>query len=403
MDKKNIGIVTTWFERGAAYVSKQYMEILQQEHNVFIYARSGESYAIGNPAWDLPNVYWSKKINSPFVVTVIDKKEFVRWIKRNKIEIILFNEQHWWPPLIWCKELGIKTIAYIDYYTEETLPLFNSYDLLICNTKKHFEAFKWHKGARYIPWGTDLNLFKPKSNYTEPKKDITFFHSCGMNPLRKGTDLLLKCIPLIQNDTFKVIIHTQTDLRIFFPDLHSLIDNLISSKKLEIIQETINAPGLYHLGDVYVYPSRLEGIGLTVAEAIACGLPIITPDCGPMNEFVKKGISDTVRVEKYFSRHDGYYWPQNEVDIFDLSDKMSCFIKNKQNITEIKKQSREYAVENLDWYKNAKKLLLIVNDKNEEKRDMTAKIKAFENKGIKKYNKYYLMFPVLFDKLLIKM
>lgn len=39
----NIGIVTTWFERGAAYVSRVYLEMLQKEdHNVFVFARGGK-------------------------------------------------------------------------------------------------------------------------------------------------------------------------------------------------------------------------------------------------------------------------------------------------------------------------------------------------------------------------
>ena len=39
----NIGIVTTWFERGAAYVSKQYKDSLEEcGHKVFIYSRGGE-------------------------------------------------------------------------------------------------------------------------------------------------------------------------------------------------------------------------------------------------------------------------------------------------------------------------------------------------------------------------
>ena len=69
----NIGIVTVWFERGAAYVSRQFEEILAEKHRVFIYARGGEMYAKGDPNWDHANVTWGKRINSPFVGTVIHK------------------------------------------------------------------------------------------------------------------------------------------------------------------------------------------------------------------------------------------------------------------------------------------------------------------------------------------
>lgn len=387
----NIGIVTTWFERGAAYVSRQYMEVLQKHHKVFIYARSGESYAIGDPEWDFSNVYWSKRINSPFTVTVIDKKEFIHWIKSNKIDLVLFNEQHWWEPLIWCKELGIKTVAYIDYYTEETVPLFGIYDVLICNTKKHLQAFDWHPGAKYIPWGTDLNLYKP-----QPKKEddnTIFFHSSGMNPRRKGTDLLINAIPLIRNSAFKVIIHSQIDLKKFFPDLQNTIEKLELERKLEIIVKTVNAPGLYHFGDVYVYPSRLDGIGLTVVEAIACGLEIIVPDCRPMNEFVRQDIGKTVQIEKLFSRSNGYYWPQNEVNVQDLANKMndSIFTRKERNIN-----IRDFAVEFLDWNKNAAILLETINNTNNyisDKNDIVKLIHKFESKGLRKFNRYFLKFP----------
>lgn len=33
----NVGIVTTWFERGAAYVSRQYLEALRSDSNNSVY------------------------------------------------------------------------------------------------------------------------------------------------------------------------------------------------------------------------------------------------------------------------------------------------------------------------------------------------------------------------------
>lgn len=397
----NIGIVTTWFERGAAYVSKQYMEVLQKEHNVFIFARSGESYATGNPNWDLHNVYWSKKLNSPFTVTVIEKKEFTKWIEQNKIDAVIFNEQHWWEPLIWCEELKVKTIAYIDYYTEQTVPLFEIYDMLICNTKKHLETFKWHPGAKYIPWGTDLELYKPNV-VKYGKEDLVFFHSCGMDPKRKGTDLLIKAIRLVKGENFKLIIHTQVKIQAFYPELVDIIDGLITENKLEIIEKTVPAPGLFYKGDIYVYPSRLEGIGLTVVEAIASGLGVIVPDCGPMNEFVDPAFGKSVKIAKLFSRHDGYYWPQNEVEIDELAGSMQYYVNNKQVLPSVRKNARNYAISNLDWSKNAIKLntritelILDINVSN--KQISIKKIIKFENYGLRKYNKYYLKLPYIFS------
>lgn len=399
----NIGIVTTWFERGAAYVSKQYMEVLQKEHNVFIYARGGETYAKGDPNWDGENVTWGKKVITPFSTTLINKRDFIKWIRSNNISVVIFNEQRWWYPLLWCKEMGVRTVAYVDYYTEYTIPLYGVYDLLICNTKKHLKAFDWHKGARYIPWGTDTNTFCPPATISETDmRTVRLFHSCGMNPKRKGTDLLLRALEKIKNKNFKLIIHTQTSLRKFYPDLTELIDRYESHGKLVVIERTVTAPGLYYMGDVYVYPSRLEGIGLTIAEAVSSGLGLIVPDCGPMNEFIQPSFGKAVAVETYYSRGDGYYWPANEVNVDDLAKRIDEFLSQPDNLQEIKNSARNYALAHLDWSKNSPVLNKMLTElMNTEfptySNTYDSLIRKFESKGLKTLNHFAMQFSTVFE------
>jgi hypothetical protein len=42
----NIGFVSTWFERGAAYVTKQYIDAVKERNNIFVYARGGKEKGI---------------------------------------------------------------------------------------------------------------------------------------------------------------------------------------------------------------------------------------------------------------------------------------------------------------------------------------------------------------------
>jgi glycosyltransferase involved in cell wall biosynthesis len=51
-------------------------------------------------------------------------------------------------------------------------------------------------------------------------------------------------------------------------------------------QELVRA---YNACHVLLFPSRLEGFGLAVAEAMACGLPVITSDCSSLPELVVQG------------------------------------------------------------------------------------------------------------------
>lgn len=340
----NIGFVSTWFERGAAYVTKAYIELLKDENNIYIYARAGEKYGKGDPNWDWENITWGLQLEG----TRINFNHFKKWIKKNNIEVIFFNEQKDVEILIEIKKKlpTIKIGAYIDYYKEDTIKEFWLYDFLICNTKRHYSVFKIHPQCYYVPWGTNIELFKPK---IMENKRITFFHSMGMS-LRKGTDILIKAF--IEGDLYKesdLIIHTQLNL------LKSLgyNKNELAKYNIKIIEKTVTAPGLYHLGDVYVYPTTLDGLGLTIYEALSVGLPVITTNNGPMNEIIedrKNGY--LVEVEKYCSRSDGYYWPLSYCDKNSLIEAMRYFIKNKDKMNEFKINSREYAISKLNWNKN---------------------------------------------------
>lgn len=350
----NIGIVTTWFERGAAYVSVQYRNALKKDNNIFIYARGGESTSKNDVAWDNENVTWGKNTNNP-LATAVDLPDFKNWILNNKIELVFFNEQHCWEPIILCSKIGVKIGAYIDYYTEETIPLFGCYDFLICNTKRHFETFKWHPQVSYIPWGTDTKLFNLKNINSVEKEVLTFFHSAGYSPERKGTDLLIIAFEKIRGNA-KLVIHSQVKLRDQYPNLHSLIDKLEKQNRLICIEKTVTAPGLYHLGDVYVYPSRLDGIGLTIAEALSCGMPIITCDNPPMNEFITSDNGRLVNIDKLYSRKDGYYWPQCEANISSLVECMQYYVDNIDDISNEKLCARNFALRELDWETNSKNI-----------------------------------------------
>ncbi len=351
-----IGIVTTWFERGASYVSKQFLDVLSGEHEVFIYARGGEEYAKGDHNWDGEYVTWGEQPNS-WAPTAIHPEDFQHWLLSNQLDIVIFNEQKVWAPILACRELGVITAAYIDYYTEKTVPCYGVHDFLICNTRRHESVFINHPQCLYIPWGTDTNLYQLTNEQLVSDDTVTFFHSSGMSPHRKGTDLLLKSFQPLK-DKAKLVIHSQVDVGEAFPALKNLISELTEEGSLEIIQETVTAPGLYHLGDVYVYPSRLDGIGLTILEAAATGMPIIVPDNGPMNEFVAKDNCNgrVVPIEKLWSRWDGYYWPQCEVNVNGLTESLNHYIIHSDNLPQIKKAARTFAQDNFDWAKNAHQL-----------------------------------------------
>jgi len=372
----NIGIVTMWFERGAGYVSRQYRQAFSLAHNVFIYARAGE-YPKGDPIWDDASVTWGKVSTLP-VATAIDKQDFEDWIKEKKIEVVFFNEQQWWEPLKWCLDLGIKTGAYVDYYTEETMPFFAAYDFLICNTKRHYSAFSWHPQAFYIPWGTDINVFKPQSFEQSDVDKITFFHSAGYSPKRKGTDFVIQAFKNITKPA-KLILHSQVELKKALPQQKEVIQQLETEGSLECICKTVTAPGLYHLGDVYIAPSRLEGLGLPMIESQACGLPLVTCDNPPMNEFIADGMGYAAKIDRLWSRSDGYYWPQCSANIANLTEILDFYAGQLSHISDFKRTARHYAEDKFNWMDRAESINSIIYESRIDEERKTTAVKEAVN------------------------
>lgn len=346
---KRIGFVSTWFERGASYVTRQYIDLLKDKNEIFVFARGGEHYAQGDPKWDWENVTWGKKKSRED--ERIYWNQFKKWIKDNRLDIVFFNEQRENSIIIKTRLEFPELIvgSYMDYYTVETVKEFDVYDFLICNTKRHYSAFEWHRQCFYLKWGTDTELYKPME---EKHEEITFFHSAGMTD-RKGVKPLVKVF--MESDLHKkskLVIHTQVPLQRFVK--YSAEE--LKEKNVEVIEGTVSAPGLYYKGDVYAYPTEMDGLGLTLYEALGSGLPVIGTDIPPINEVIDESVGRLVRVKEQINRIDNYYWPTSIVDEDSLYEQMRFFVDNKELLEQFKKNAREKALNEYTWVKRKDEL-----------------------------------------------
>ena len=109
---------------------------------------------------------------------------------------------------------------------------------------------------------------------------------------RKGYDLLLRALPLVVERYPEATVQYVSGL------------NLEDQAKLQAMARELGVEGrinlrgrvadpdlvnLYRAADVYITPTRYEGFGLTLLEAMAAGCPLVTTDIPVVNEIVQHG------------------------------------------------------------------------------------------------------------------
>jgi len=274
-----IGFVSYWFERGQAYVTKNVIQAIQDDCEVFVFARSAGILKTDGE-WAIPNLTTHDQYQIP-------KHVLRKWITDNNLDAVFFNEEYDLRLVYMAKEMGVKTVGiyYWELFDPRTAgPCNTAYDAIICPTKCSFEKFKSFgmTNIHYIKWGVDLDVFKPAIR--EPNEKVRFFHPAGWGGMhnRRGTEFVIDAFRMMENDNAELFIHSQKVLTRETQDI-DLHCGTVSREEL------IN---MYQESDVAILPSKWEGLGLTFLEAIGCGLPIITVCAPPMNEFLDWGETE---------------------------------------------------------------------------------------------------------------
>jgi len=263
------------------------------------------------------------------------------------LDAVIFNEEYDWNLIKACKTAGAKVLTYLDYFQQDWKPLLNIYDAVLCSTQRTYNLVKDLCPAHYIGWTVDTDLFKPAGPGDAP---YTFFHNAGWLGInyRKMTPATIVAFEAVSRHLpgVTLLVHAQVG-----PDkLPERVAGLVrNNPRLFYRNETIPAPGLYHLGQIQVFPSKLEGLGLPLLEGLACGLPAIVADAPPMNEFVRNHENGIlVSVARSLNREDQIAFPEAIVKINELAVKMAELAQDPRRIEQMGRNARKFILENMN-------------------------------------------------------
>ena len=117
--------------------------------------------------------------------------------------------------------------------------------------------------------------FKIESNSELSAKRVV---SIGRYAYDKGNDLLLRAWAIIENQApdWTLDVYGNGD-RVSYQQ--QLVELGIDQQRCHLYGPTIDVKKAYLNSSLFVLPSRFEGFGLVLIEAMACGVPVIAFDC----------------------------------------------------------------------------------------------------------------------------
>lgn len=149
-----------------------------------------------------------------------------------------------------------------------------------------------------LPHGIDTNKY-PQSNETL-RRELKISH--GVDPNQK---VLLFCARIVKDKGVDTLQDVWRILHKKFPDailfvvgggLNELLDELRKTSaeldnSIKVIGEVDAPQEFYQMADVYIFPSRHEGLPTSLLEAMVSGLPAVTSDIGGCEDVIQNDVN----------------------------------------------------------------------------------------------------------------
>jgi|GEM_PF-4517072 len=187
------------------------------------------------------------------------------------------------------QDLQKANIGYREYLVNKYLNghfgevfVLNAADRIVAVSESLKESIKKHVEKEVLVVQNPVDgVFQPQNKekirerFNIPKDAFVGLY-VGRNDYTKGYDIFRELVSYTYRDVFWVQVISSGGLESSMP----LIKDIITFREVPFEE----MPIIYNLADFLVFPSRYEGFGLSIVEALACGIPIITLRVGIVKE-----------------------------------------------------------------------------------------------------------------------
>lgn len=205
--------------------------------------------------------------------------EELRALLRGLEGVLVLERPQWHAALLpQCRELGIRSVCAPNWeWFQGRDPLWRHVDLFACSSRFAVDVVRgygWRNAVEVGPWPLPLSRFPVR--HVEGPARVFVHNGALMDPFdRKGTRDTIRAFRRVRRPDLRLIVRLQKEAAL--PERDA---------RIEVRVGNLEDPAqLYSEGDAVVQPSKIEGVGFLILEAVASGLPVITTDAPPMNEY----------------------------------------------------------------------------------------------------------------------
>jgi len=203
------------------------------------------------------------------------------------------------------------------------------------------------KKTMVFPWGVDLERFNVSTLKRSNVQTFTLF--CNRSwETRYGVDVLARAFVKVaqQKDNVDLILLNGGSQ---VHQLRNILQNGGVPDRVtfggQIAQDDL--PRWYHMADLYISPSHVDGSSVSLMEALGCGLPCLVSDIPANKEWI-------------FEDENG--WLFRDGDANHLAEKILAAMDQREKLPAIGESARRTAESRADWKKNSEVLMQTYRD-----------------------------------------
>ena len=226
----------------------------------------------------------------------ISDEAIATWIASNKIDVVFtMEEPNNLNTFSLCKKLKVPVVNYvnIEMFNPDLKDVYKDCSLFMCPTQYCYDTLfqRGYQNIMLVKYMANIYKYPWTLRKVRSGEQVQFVIHGGWGGVagRKGVEPTIRAFTQANHPNTFLTVLTQKKWKVYDEEIQKLAERYKRRIKIQEVNNTdvVYNSGAYAFGHCVVQPSKWEGLGLTYIEAMISGLPAITTDAPPMNEFVE--------------------------------------------------------------------------------------------------------------------